>query len=101
MTDAIVCNLEALTPDERKRAALLRRAIGEATLERAELPDGIALRVRCELPILAEWIGLERRCCPFLSFELRWERGEDAPWLELRGPEGTKEFLAREMTTGG
>ena len=101
MTHAIVCILEALTPDERKRAAQLRRAIGEAMLERADLADGIALRVQCELQILAEWIALERRCCPFLSFELRWHRGEDAPWLALRGPDGTKEFLAREMTSGG
>jgi len=39
-------------------------------------------------------LALERRCCPFLSFELHWKQGDDAaPWLRLTGPEGTKAFL--------
>ena len=45
----------------------------------------------------SEWIGLERQCCPFLSFELRWPSGEGGPSLRLSGPTGVKEFLKAEM----
>jgi hypothetical protein len=39
-------------------------------------------------------IELERRCCPFLQFRLTVEPNRGATWLELTGPEGTKDFLA-------
>jgi hypothetical protein len=43
---------------------------------------------------VAEWIALERRCCPFFRFQLDVE-GETGPvWLRLTGA-GVKEFLAQ------
>jgi hypothetical protein len=94
----IVCRLDALSDDERARSQALRAEISAAVEDTRPLDDGLAVRLRGEAPLLrsvVEWIALERRCCPFLSFELHWKAGGDEPpWLWLTGPEGTKEFLA-------
>lgn len=89
----LACIPEALSAEERARSSALLRTIREATVETAELDAGWALRVRGDLRLVAEWIGLERRCCPFLDFEVRWARGEETFWLRLTGPDGTKEIL--------
>ena len=75
---------------------LLERA-GRAVLESKELADGFAYRFPEGdewLAELAEVIKLERRCCPFLSFNLSVGAGGGPVWLELTGPPGTKEFLS-------
>ena len=43
---------------------------------------------------LVELINAERACCPFFAFELRFEPGGGPILLRVRGPEGTKEFVA-------
>jgi hypothetical protein len=35
--------------------------------------------------------------CPFLQFEVVWPQAGGAPWLNLRGPPGTRDFLKEEM----
>jgi len=39
-------------------------------------------------------IDVERRCCPFLRFHLVVEPGGGPVWLEVTGPEGTRDFLS-------
>src|SRR5262245_19754959 len=39
-------------------------------------------------------IEVERRCCPFLRFHLTVEPGGGPVWLEVTGPEGTRDFLS-------
>ena len=46
---------------------------------------------------LAEFITLERTCCPFFQFGLEVELGADSAWLQITGPEGVKPFLELEM----
>ena len=61
-----------------------------------DLDSGYALRFAPEdavLPDLATLIELERQCCPFLRFELKVLPASGPIWLELSGPEGTREFL--------
>jgi hypothetical protein len=41
---------------------------------------------------------LLRQCCPFLRFAITVEPGNGPIWLEMTGPEGTKEFLATTFT---
>lgn len=43
---------------------------------------------------LIEIIDLERKCCPFLSFTLKVEAGEDFVSLELAGPADSKEIIS-------
>jgi hypothetical protein len=49
-----------------------------AAQETRELPDGYSFRLPSDEATIqrtAEWITLERRCCPFIAFGLRvWQR---------------------------
>lgn len=61
-----------------------------------DLDSGYALRFAPEdalLPDLATLIDLERQCCPFLTFDLKVLPANGPIWLELTGPEGTRDFL--------
>ena len=98
----VACSLSEHDLRERRAGLLdgLRRHRREARV----LPDGIALRYGSEPDSLAsvfEFILLERQCCPFLRFRLTVEPGGGPVWLELTGPAGTREFLAREIEGPG
>lgn len=77
------------------RSADLETLLQQSTAVR-ELPDGFAFAFPSD-PVLAgqvlDFVLQERLCCPFFSFEIAFEPG-DAPFrLEVRGPEGVKEFV--------
>jgi hypothetical protein len=40
-----------------------------------------------------EWTKLEGYCCPFLEMQVRWDIENGPVWLDLKGPEGVKEFI--------
>ncbi len=64
------------------------------------MPDGYAIRLANQDEILmqvAEFISLERVCCPFLNFQLEIEAERGSLWLRLSGREGAKDFLAAEL----
>ncbi len=66
-----------------------------------ELPDGYALQIdsrRVTLVQLAEWIDLERRCCPFFDFEVDLHGEDGTVWLSLKGREGVKQFIQQDFT---
>jgi hypothetical protein len=92
----IACNLDALTAAERRQRAELAARIRSLSVELAEFEDGYALRLACEPGVARhalEWILLERRCCPFLRFELVLEAERGPLWVRLGGASGVKEFL--------
>jgi hypothetical protein len=89
----LACDRLALSPQERrqqedlvariKRQISYREAVGEGfkvTLPAAALVD------------VAQWISLERRCCPFLRFEVRVEK--ETISLAVDGPPGTRALLS-------
>jgi hypothetical protein len=93
------CNLGAFSADERARHSQLTESLGRAIQERRELDGGYAFRVgegQEAFERAAEWIALENRCCPFLSFDLRWELNRPV-WLSVTGPDGAKAFIAAEV----
>ena len=51
---------------------------------------------RITLTETAEWIDMERRCCPFLKFNLETNNGPGHR-LTMTGPEGTADFLQHEF----
>ena len=62
-----------------------------------ELPDGYAYRFAgAESPLesLLEFIAAERRCCPFLTFEIAFEPHGGPLWLRMRGSPRVKAFIA-------
>ena len=90
----IACTLTDLQFQE-PRAGALKRA-KDAVLEKKELDDGYSYRFsldRISITELAQLITDERECCPFLRFDLHLEPGEGPVWMELTGPDGTKDFL--------
>jgi len=95
-----VCRLDALTPAERARhAELTARLVGSA--RRAEpLPDGWALSFDDGPETgswLVEWMARERRCCPFLEFDIRLGGPEEPAVLRLTGAPGVRDFIAAEL----
>jgi hypothetical protein len=93
----IACNLGALDGAQQQRRADLAEAVVSRTTATVETPDGFALRLDDEAALLqdaVEWIRLERLCCPFLRFELRFDPDAGPLWLHLGGGAGVKEFLA-------
>ncbi|HEX7183092.1 MAG TPA: hypothetical protein VF756_14715 [Thermoanaerobaculia bacterium] len=90
----VACSLS--DPELKEREAGTLRRVRERIEEVRELEAGYALRFAAEdgaLEDLFEVIRLERKCCPFLRFGLVVPPGGEPVWLELTGPEGTKEFL--------
>ena len=67
-----------------------------AVEEIAELPDGYAYRFAGDdqLASLQEFIAAERRCCPFLTFEIALEPHAGPLWLRMRGSPRVKAFIA-------
>ena len=96
----IMCVLGALDAKQLERHKELRQQLREKTQEVRELADGYALRLPAENGMIlsvAEFITLERLCCPFFSFGLEVGRDEGALWLKLTGREGVKEFLKSQL----
>jgi hypothetical protein len=70
--------------------------------EVVELPDGYAYRFAgadSPLESMLEFIAAERRCCPFLSFEIAFEPHGGPLWLRMRGSPRVKAFIAKAFTT--
>jgi hypothetical protein len=40
-----------------------------------------------------KWTKLEGYCCPFLEMQVRWDIENGPVWLDLKGPEGVKDFI--------
>jgi hypothetical protein len=94
------CNINGMTKEQRERYGVLVKALDIKNRHLQELSDGF----RFELPQAstsivdaAEWISYERLCCPFFSFSLELDTGDDKVHLSLRGPDGIKPFIRAEF----
>jgi hypothetical protein len=94
-TPPVACNLNAISPAERPRYTELVKRLRASISERVELANGFKYRLNTTviaLPEIAEWITMERLCCPFLMFQLD-VTSKDDPSLTLRGPSGAKAII--------
>ena len=94
------CDLKAFGAGERQRYASLTGQLRSAVIEERELDDGYAFRISTEVfppATIAEWIALERRCCPFFAFDLRFEADQGPVWLHITGPSGAKDIIREEL----
>lgn len=95
-----VCNLGALTPDERAEHRRLGARMLESVRSTRELDSGYAFdldRSSMTIAELATWTDFERRCCPFFDVALEWRRENGPATLRLTGREGVKEFIRLEF----
>jgi hypothetical protein len=94
------CNLKAISTTQRPRYNDLMKRLRSATLDRRELSDDYAFKLDSKaisLPEVAEWVSMERLCCPFLTLQLS-ASGDQVDWLlNLTGPKGVKPLLQAEF----
>ena len=97
-TRPIACNLQAFTPEQAARHRVLWEQVSQAAGPFEELPDGYAAKFASPefFTVLAEWVLLERLCCPFLSFALKLFPDQTLQ-LSLTGREGVKLFLQQQL----
>jgi hypothetical protein len=90
------CMLSARTREQRERRATLVQRLERACEETRELPTGYAFRLAPEPAVImaaAEFITLERLCCPFFAFALEVGAEGGPFWLRITGDECVKDFL--------
>jgi hypothetical protein len=95
----IACSLKPAELAARREGLL--PGLAARAQERADLADGFRWRFapsREVLEAIALVIDAERRCCPFLRFDLTVHEGGGPVWLAVTGPSGTRELL--EAVTG-
>ena len=96
----MACNLKAISAHERPRYNDLMKRLRGSVRGRSALNDGYVYTLvgrAITLPQVAEWMSLERRCCPFLTLQVS-AAGTQSDWLlTLTGPTGTKALLEMEF----
>jgi hypothetical protein len=93
------CRLDTLGRLQRRRQQELLALMRRRAQAQDELSDGYAFRLPADPALFqqaAEWIGLERRCCPFVKFTLEWAQ-DDSVWVRFTGAPAVKPFLAAEI----
>jgi hypothetical protein len=94
------CDLAAMNGEQRARYRNVTQQMRAATPVIEELSDGYALRFGVDSSlclIVAEFMTLERLCCPFLDLTLEIAREGGSIHLKLTGSEGVKQFLRAEL----
>ena len=103
MESPFICDLTAMDTEQRERHRVVAQHLHGAIQEVRELPDGYAFRFPVEpstVGMAAEFMTLERLCCPFLTLTLEVERERGPLWLKLTGRAGVKPFLRAELGLG-
>jgi hypothetical protein len=96
----LACDLGALDAAQRARYSTLRAELGARRLGVREVADGYVFSYPGEPDVImsvAEFVTLERRCCPFFDFAL--EVSADAPQVRLKigGGLDVKEFMRSQL----
>jgi hypothetical protein len=98
----LACNLNAIPAEELPRYRDLLTRLRASIAQRTELPFGYSYSLNTgsiSLPELADWVTLERLCCPFLNFLIEID-ADGGVHLTVRGPKGVKAVLEEEFPGG-
>lgn len=94
------CDMTAIAADQRSAHLATINKLFQMVGGVRELSNGYRFRLPNESHVLltaAEFIALERLCCPFFGFGLEIEREGGAVRLSLTGREGVKPFILAEI----
>ena len=97
----LACDMTAIPAAQRPLHLAQSRELFSQIQETRELSNGYEFRFDDEpnvLNRLAEFVSLEKLCCPFLRFEIEAEAENGPVWLRLMGREGVKEFIREEIS---
>ncbi len=95
----IACRPQALSKEDRNRQRALLEYVRSKVKQVVNVENGVALLLPTDAKLfrdVSEWVGLERRCCPFIAFTLEWKR-DDTITVQLSGGPGVQEAVAAEM----
>ena len=96
----IACAHTVFTVEERETYGKVWEELVGRQIGTDEREDGFEYRYPGDgetLRLVFEWVGMERRCCPFLTFEVK-AGGEDEPIrLRIAGTGEAKAFLRAEF----
>ena len=99
----LACDFTALNDRQRARYRLLRETIGGSVQDIEQLDHGLRIGFAPTdelITRLAEFVSLERLCCPFLRLTIDVEPRPGSVRLSLTGPSGTRELLSMELGNG-
>jgi len=94
------CDMTAIAPEQRSAHLATIQRLFRSVQSKRELPNGYAFELSNESDVLmtaAQFISLERLCCPFFGFGLEIEREGGSLWLSLTGRNGVKPFIVAEI----
>ena len=94
----IACTLTPAELKQRKLSGLA--ALKEKALEIKELPNGFASKFEYSndmMQMLEEFVRTEKECCGFFEFTVQTDEDKRFVWLEVKGPQGVKEFIKAEL----
>jgi hypothetical protein len=94
-----VCNMNALSPEQRARHSVLESGLRSALIAAHELSNGYDFefhRHEAVYAALTEITPLEHACCPFFTISIRLEETGKLFW-QLTGREGIKPFIRMEF----
>ena len=96
----IACDMSVLSPAQRELHIQTSRDLLSGLKQIRELSNGYQFRLDGSNVIVkaAEFISLEKLCCPFLNFSLEVEAENGPVWLKLTGREGVKAFVREEIS---
>jgi hypothetical protein len=100
---AIACDMTALSAAQRERQQVLMKSFHASVQETLATDDGYAFRLAAgteTILLAAEFIAIERLCCPFFNFEMKVGPPDAPLWLRIGGREGVKEFIRMELGLG-
>lgn len=96
----LACNLKALSAEERRaHKERSERLFKSAKVSPLETGYAVSWPASSWLDSAA-WVDLERKCCPFLHFQLESAAESGNVVLRLTGRPGVKAFLAEELRLG-
>jgi len=97
----IACDMSVLSPVEREMHLARSRELFTKLKTIKELSDGYEFQLGHELEVIlkvAEFVEVERLCCPFLNFAIEVAAENGPVTLRLTGPEGVKAFVREEIS---
>lgn len=96
MNTTFACDMNALTPNQRRRHSELATMLRPEVIEFVDLPNGYSARFGSNLDQeIAEFRKLELLCCPFFDLELSQFHG--ASVLAITGSGEIKPFIRAEF----
>jgi len=100
-TTGFYCDRSGLTAEQRERKKEVGKILRSALIGIREIDQGFEFEYPADLETYraaAEFVPLERACCPFFEFGIRLEPAGGRLRVTLTGPEGVKGFIREEFS---